>query len=117
MPNEVHARRLEALRVAATQRVAETQHALATLTSARRNENDDDEHDPDGVTLSAEWSRLYGLQEAAAQELSLIDLARERLAQGTYGVCASCGKDIPEGRLEARPFAQRCVPCAERLGQ
>jgi RNA polymerase-binding transcription factor DksA len=36
---------------------------------------------------------------------------------GTYGVCANCGRSIPAARLRVRPFAELCVPCAEKLGR
>lgn len=114
--SNVHAERLRVLREGATRRVAEIEHALSVLTNARRDETDDDEHDPEGVTLSSEWSRLSGLRDGAVHELGLIDLALERLDRGTYGVCVSCGTEIPAGRIEARPFAEHCVPCAERRG-
>ena len=39
-----------------------------------------------------------------------------RIDAGTYGVCENCGKKIPEGRLEAVPYARYCVPCTEKLG-
>ena len=29
-------------------------------------------------------------------------------------VCADCGKPIPEGRLDARPEAARCVGCQSK---
>jgi RNA polymerase-binding transcription factor DksA len=35
--------------------------------------------------------------------------ARQRIADGTYGACEVCGKPIPDERLEARPWAVRCV--------
>lgn len=35
--------------------------------------------------------------------------ARQRLDEGGYGVCEVCGEPIPEARLEARPWATRCV--------
>lgn len=38
--------------------------------------------------------------------------AEDLLAQGRYGVCEVCGADIPDERLEARPFATRCISCA-----
>ena len=41
---------------------------LDALTSARRGESDDDEHDPEGVTLSSQWSMLAGLLESARDE-------------------------------------------------
>jgi DnaK suppressor protein len=38
-------------------------------------------------------------------------VALSRIEQGTYGVCADCAGPVPEGRLEAKPDAARCVPC------
>src|SRR3954452_6542176 len=35
--------------------------------------------------------------------------AQQRLAEGTYGTCEVCGETIPAGRLEARPWATRCI--------
>lgn len=108
---------LERLRAEAQQRVRATAATLDELTHDREGSNDDDEHDPEGVTLSSEWSRLTGLAEAAAAELQQVDDALTRLDAGTYGVCANCGRPIPAGRLEVRPFAEYCVACAELLGR
>jgi DnaK suppressor protein len=44
-------------------------------------------------------------------ELRAMEAARERLAQGSYGVCANCSDDIPFERLSAEPAALRCVAC------
>jgi len=88
--------------------------ALAELVRNRQGSNDDDEHDPEGVTLSSEWSRLSALSEAADDEVRRFDDALTRWDAGTYGVCERCGRPIPAARLEARPFAELCVPCAER---
>lgn len=109
--------RLLALRAQAEARVQATAATLDELTHDRESSNDDDEHDPEGVTLSSEWSRLTGLAEAAASELHQVDDALTRVEAGTYGVCANCGRPIPAGRLEARPFAEYCVSCAEKLGR
>ena len=40
-----------------------------------------------------------------------IDAALARIEAGTYGTCVQCGAQIPEERLELRPFAGRCVTC------
>jgi DnaK suppressor protein len=48
------------------------------------------------------------------KELGDIDGALARIATGTYGVCASCGVDIPGGRLAVMPTASRCVACEEK---
>jgi RNA polymerase-binding transcription factor DksA len=42
-----------------------------------------------------------------------IDAALGRIDAGTYGRCVSCGAEIPEERLELRPFAGRCVTCTQ----
>lgn len=109
-------RRLHELRAAAEERVHATAVALDELTRDREGSNDDDEHDPEGVTLSSEWSRLTGLAEAAVAELRQVDDALARLDSGTYGICANCGNPIAAARLEVRPFAEYCVACAEKLG-
>ena len=40
-----------------------------------------------------------------------IDAALARIDAGTYGRCTSCQTEIPEERLELRPFAGTCVAC------
>ena len=109
--------RLEALRDRAEERVRATAAALDALTHDRESSHDDDEHDPEGVTLSSEWSRLTGIADAAASELRQADQAMARMDAGGYGVCAECGNPIPAERLDARPFAVHCVACAEKLGR
>lgn len=85
---------------------------LKELIGDRVGSNDDDEHDPEGVTLSTEWSRLSGLASRAKAELGEVESALERWEAGTYGVCTGCGERIPAERLEVRPFAGQCVSCA-----
>lgn len=55
---------------------------------------------------------LTAIAEAATQEIAIIDVALERLAQGKYGVCAVCGDTIASDRLLAVPYATRCARCA-----
>ena len=55
------------------------------------------------------------LAEHEANLLHEIDTALGRLDAGGYGVCVSCGRDIPEARLLATPTVQTCVQCQERI--
>ncbi|MEB2362738.1 MAG: TraR/DksA family transcriptional regulator [Bryobacteraceae bacterium] len=48
------------------------------------------------------------------EKLKLIDAALRRLDEGTFGKCEDCGRPIALKRLEAIPWASRCVPCQER---
>jgi DnaK suppressor protein len=45
-------------------------------------------------------------------ELTRIDAALGRLADGSYGECLKCGQEIPEKRLAFDPAATVCVACA-----
>lgn len=46
--------------------------------------------------------------------LQRIQRALARLAKGEYGRCATCGDEIPRGRLEVMPESALCVRCAAR---
>ncbi|MFI6324191.1 TraR/DksA family transcriptional regulator [Nonomuraea sp. NPDC050556] len=53
------------------------------------------------------------LTVTTAQRRAVVD-ALKRLEAGAYGQCVDCGKPVPEGRLEARPEAARCVQCQSK---
>ncbi|HZM33111.1 MAG TPA: TraR/DksA family transcriptional regulator [Burkholderiales bacterium] len=44
-------------------------------------------------------------------ELRALDAARERMKEGSYGVCSDCGGEIDYPRLKAAPAALRCIRC------
>lgn len=85
---------------------------VARIVEATAGANTDDEHDPEGATIAFERAQLLALAAAARRHLAEVDAALDRLAHGGYGRCERCGGAIPTARLEARPDARRCVPCA-----
>lgn len=95
-------------------RVGKLEAELDALIRARRGESDDDEHDPEGETLSAQWSMRKGLLESARADAKLGAQAMQRLDAGDYGICVSCLAPIPIEQLEVRPFRDSCVRCASR---
>ena len=46
--------------------------------------------------------------------LDQIEAAIERLEDGTYGQCQSCGLKVSEPRLKAIPYAALCIHCASQ---
>ena len=88
--------------------------ALEDLRNQRADRVDDDEHDPEGLPLSGEWSRLDRLRRATEGRIAEVDTALANVEAGRYGACLACGRSIPPGRLEARPTATLCVACAAR---
>ncbi|HXS26546.1 MAG TPA: TraR/DksA C4-type zinc finger protein [Steroidobacteraceae bacterium] len=57
---------------------------------------------------------LSALSRTADAELKRIDDALQRLAEGRYTTCIVCGEEIEPQRLEAVPYTDRCVACADR---
>jgi hypothetical protein len=65
----------------------------------------------------AERIVAVGLEPVVAYEIgirSAVHDALAKLANGIYGECETCARPIPVGRLEAVPYARRCLPCQER---
>jgi DnaK suppressor protein len=53
------------------------------------------------------------LSDRERVKIKQIDDALERLDDGTYGVCESCGLEIAEERLQAMPFTRLCRDCQQ----
>jgi RNA polymerase-binding protein DksA len=51
------------------------------------------------------------LEENAEHLLASIDAALKRVEVGTYGICERCGRPIGDERLEALPYATKCIEC------
>ena len=92
--------------------LAELDRSVATLTPA----SDAVDHhgtpgDADAGLDLADNARATALLEVAQQQRRQVIEALQRIDEGTYGLCVVCGTPLPEGRLEARPEAARCVSC------
>ena len=55
---------------------------------------------------------LERLGRASSEEIRLLKDALARIEKGTYGICAKCGDDISQARLDAVPYAMICRNCA-----
>ena len=99
-------------RVGAEAAAATLARDLEALFAASRDSNADDEHDPEGATIGFERAQLTALLAAARQRITEVDDALGRIDAGTYGRCEHCGRPIAADRLDARPFARRCIACA-----
>jgi DnaK suppressor protein len=102
-----------------------------TVTPARPERSDEDALTPDQrlairrqlVELAeqeedrVEHVATMGPEALAAYDIGLRDAVRDALAKlenGTYGTCETCHRPIPAARLEAVPYARRCLSCQER---
>src|SRR5207253_2655471 len=60
------------------------------------------------IVADAMGAPAHTLQET----LGDVERALEKIADGTYGTCENCGKQIAGPRLEAMPAARLCIDCA-----
>ena len=93
---------------------AELDRSIAVLNGAHQEHPlvADYPQDPaDAGTNLAETDRAQAILAAAKARRVLVLEALDRLEAGSYGSCVDCGKGVPEGRLEAKPEAARCLAC------
>jgi DnaK suppressor protein len=66
-----------------------------------------------GDQASVEVDRNFMLRLRGREQklLKKIELAIEKIDNGTYGICEVCGCEIGIKRLEARPVTTMCIEC------
>lgn len=77
-----------------------------------RTQDDDDAPQREG-----EREVDLALSDFEMREYTEVGEALQRIAGGSYGLCADCGEAIPFDRLRAEPWASRCVGCASAREQ
>ncbi|HKM16725.1 MAG TPA: TraR/DksA C4-type zinc finger protein [Limnochordia bacterium] len=70
-----------------------------------------DQHPADYGSQMYEREKDLGFLENLKDQLHMVDLALERISNGTYGICQDCHKPIDPKRLEALPQAALCIQC------
>ncbi|HEY5594692.1 MAG TPA: RNA polymerase-binding protein DksA [Nitrospiria bacterium] len=68
----------------------------------------------DQASVEADQNFTLRLREREQKLLKKIDEALERISNGTFGICESCGEEISLKRLEARPVTTLCIDCKTR---
>ena len=94
----------------------ELDRSITVLNGAAEQDSGDYPQDPAdaGANLS-ENERSAAVLAVARRQRSDVLAALHRIDLGTYGTCVDFGTLVPEGRLEAKPEAARCVACQGRL--
>jgi DnaK suppressor protein len=63
------------------------------------------------ATETLELEKRLTLENRIRQEMAGMEHALQKLEEGTYGLCDSCGQTIDPARLEALPQASLCLNC------
>ncbi|MEJ7765760.1 MAG: TraR/DksA C4-type zinc finger protein [Acidimicrobiales bacterium] len=70
-----------------------------------------DEESGEGSSAAVDRERDLALSAQAWAEVVEIDVALDKIDEGSYGTCDKCGQPIPKARLEVIPWAALCVTC------
>ncbi len=68
----------------------------------------------DAGSMLSEADRTEAILDSARDQRDGVLAALSRIEEDSYGQCVDCGHEIPEGRLDARPDAARCVGCQSK---
>ncbi len=80
--------------------------------SDMRQENDGDFPDPtDRASLESDRNFLLRIKDRERKLIQKVKEALDRIDNGTFGICESCGRPISEKRLMARPVTTLCIEC------
>ena len=92
------------------------QEELGSSLTNSSEENGLETHLGDVATVTFLRERDLSIEENEEHLLNEIDAALERLKAGTHGRCVDCGAEIPADRLEALPWAARCIEHEQASG-
>lgn len=65
----------------------------------------------DRASRETDTNFLLRVKDRERKLITKIKEALKRIDEGTYGICETCGEDISEKRLEARPVTTCCIEC------
>lgn len=118
LSNKMDKKKLEAFR----KRLEERQQALRKAVS--RTEEDGRIADQDSAQDIADRAAssytkefLFSQSNNDRQLLQMVETALQRIREGAFGECVSCGNEINPKRLEAVPWTRYCIECQEKLEQ
>ncbi len=101
-------------------RLEDRQHELRQNVS--RNEQDGRAADMDTAQdiadrASSSYTKEFLFHQSSneRQTLQMVEAALNRIREGTFGECISCGNEINSKRLEAVPWTRYCIECQEKL--
>jgi DnaK suppressor protein len=68
----------------------------------------------DRASLESDRNFMLRIRDRERKLISKIKSALERMDSGEFGICETCGDDIGEERLKARPVTTLCINCKKK---
>ena len=109
-------KKIEAFRKRLEDRQRELRHTMNRAAQDGRDADLESAQDiADRAANSYNKEFLFSQSNNERQLLQMVDNALDRIREGTFGECISCGQDINAKRLEAVPWTRHCIECQEKL--
>jgi len=90
--------------------LSEAERTVAGMTDSKENFPDP----TDRAALESDRNFLLRIRDRERKLIGKIEEALGRIDDGSFGVCESCGEEIGEERLVARPVTTLCFDCKKR---
>jgi DnaK suppressor protein len=65
----------------------------------------------DRAALESDRNFMLRIRDRERRLIGKIREALQRIEDGSFGICESCGEEISEERLRARPVTTFCIEC------
>jgi DnaK suppressor protein len=88
----------------------EAERTVAGMTDSKENFPDP----TDRAAMESDRNFLLRIRDRERKLISKIREALDRIDDGTFGICESCGEEISEKRLKARPVTTLCIDCKKK---
>ena len=87
------------------------EEADKTATGMAHERNGDFPDPTDRASFESDRNFVLRIKDRERKLISKVKEALDRIDNGTFGICESCGKPISEKRLMARPVTTECIDC------
>ena len=85
-------------------------NTVSGMTSPKENFPDP----TDRASLEADRNFMLRIRDREHKLIKKIKKALDRIENGTFGICESCGEEISIKRLKARPVTSQCIECKSK---
>jgi DnaK suppressor protein len=82
-----------------------------TCSDMRQDAKGDFPDPTDRASLESDRNFLLRIKDRERKLITKVKEAMDRIDNGTFGICESCGRPISEKRLIARPVTTLCIEC------
>jgi RNA polymerase-binding transcription factor DksA len=90
------------------------EHIRANRSSEERREGSPFGKREEEASETADLENMVAQEQRILEELAYIEAALKKFADGAFGICEKCGRQIELPRLEAMPTAKLCMNDAQK---